>query len=114
MQASAWRSPIEAWALGNIDLGSQWHPIGTGFLAPDCSGVVYRGERLLHEATHGLAFARGVKDTGQDGRYHNARFCDLALEVDLEVAKRKPWGFNHNRLSDFVRKEYAPTRPKEE
>ncbi len=88
--------------------------IGSGLLAPDCSGVVYErdpGERLLavllHEASHGLAFARGVKDTGKDGRYHNARFLHLALELDLEVAKRKPWGFNHTRLSDFVRKKYA-------
>ncbi len=106
--------PIEAWALGNVDLDSQWHPIGTGLLAPDCSGVVYEtdpGERLLavqlHEASHGLTFARGVKDTGQNGRYHNARFLGLALDVDLEVAKRKLWGFNHTRLSDFVRKEHA-------
>src|SRR5215472_11700670 len=30
---------------------------------------------LLHEAAHGIAFVRGVRDTSRDGRYHNKRFA---------------------------------------
>src|SRR4051812_18549649 len=36
---------------------------------------------LLHEATHALAFVRGIKDTSRQGRYHNRRFAALAAEL---------------------------------
>jgi hypothetical protein len=29
---------------------------------------------LIHEAAHGVAFARGVKDTSRGGKYHNKKF----------------------------------------
>src|SRR5687768_783210 len=32
---------------------------------------------LLHEAAHGVASVRGIKDTSRQGRYHNARFKAL-------------------------------------
>lgn len=41
-------------------------------------------ERLLHEAVHGLAAARGVRDTSRAGRYHNRRFLAIAEELGLE------------------------------
>ncbi len=31
---------------------------------------------LLHEAAHGVASTRGVKDTSRQGRYHNTRYRD--------------------------------------
>lgn len=40
---------------------------------------------LVHEATHALAGARGVKDTSREGRYHNYRFAELAQEMGLVV-----------------------------
>jgi hypothetical protein len=40
---------------------------------------------MLHEAAHGLASARGVKDTSRGGRYHNQRYRALATEVGLQV-----------------------------
>ncbi len=39
---------------------------------------------LLHEAAHALAVVRGVQDTSRQGRYHNARFMELAREIGLE------------------------------
>lgn len=42
---------------------------------------------LLHEAAHGLAHTRGIKDTSRQGRYHNARYRSLARELGLDVAE---------------------------
>ncbi|MDB1089641.1 hypothetical protein PJ985_18965 [Streptomyces sp. ACA25] len=41
-------------------------------------------ERLLHEAVHGIAAARGVRDTSRAGRYHNRRFLAVAEELGLD------------------------------
>jgi hypothetical protein len=49
---------------------------------------------LLHEATHGLAQARGVQDTSRQGRYHNRRYATLAGELGLEVAHLDPIGWS--------------------
>jgi hypothetical protein len=38
---------------------------------------------LLHEAAHGLAHTRGVKDCSRQNRYHNRRFAALATELGL-------------------------------
>lgn len=38
---------------------------------------------LLHEAAHGLAHTRGVKDCSRQNRYHNTRFAALASELGL-------------------------------
>ncbi len=40
---------------------------------------------LLHEAAHGLAHVRSIKDTSRGGRYHNRRYQQLAAEVGLEA-----------------------------
>ena len=38
---------------------------------------------LLHEAAHGLAATREVKDTSRQGRYHSTVFKLLAIEIGL-------------------------------
>ncbi len=40
---------------------------------------------LLHEAAHGVATTRGVKDTSRQGRYHNRRFAQLGAELGIAV-----------------------------
>lgn len=45
-------------------------------------------DRLLHEAAHGLAAARGIRDTSRGGRYHNRRFLAVACEVGLAYPGR--------------------------
>ena len=40
---------------------------------------------LLHEAAHGVATTRGIKDTSRQGRYHNRRFAELAAELGITV-----------------------------
>jgi len=49
---------------------------------------------LLHEAAHGLAHARGIKETSREGRYHNRRFAQLAEELGIEVAHVQPLGWS--------------------
>jgi hypothetical protein len=43
---------------------------------------------LLHEAAHGLASARGIKDCSRQNRYHNTRFAALARELGLTSPDR--------------------------
>lgn len=49
---------------------------------------------LLHEAAHGVATVRGVKDTSRQGRYHNTQFKTLAEEVGLTVEKLDTIGWS--------------------
>ena len=49
---------------------------------------------LLHEAAHGLAHARGVKDTSRQGRWHNQHFKTLAEGLGLAIAKDPKIGWS--------------------
>jgi hypothetical protein len=49
---------------------------------------------LLHEAAHGVADTRGIKDTSRQGRFHNTRFKALAIELGLDVAKTGTLGWS--------------------
>ena len=48
---------------------------------------------LVHEAAHGLAWARKIKDTSRQGRYHNKAYKALAEEVGLTVEKHPVYGW---------------------
>jgi hypothetical protein len=62
---------------------------------------------LLHEAAHGLAHARGVKDTSRQGRWHNQRYAALAREVGLEVTADPKTGLSQTHLTDQATARYA-------
>jgi hypothetical protein len=62
---------------------------------------------LLHEAAHGLANTRGVKDTSRQGRWHNRRFATLAGELGLGVAKDSKTGWSQTSLTDRLVGRYA-------
>jgi hypothetical protein len=49
---------------------------------------------LLHEAAHGVASTREIADTSRQGRWHNARFRDLAAELGLAVEKLPSLGWS--------------------
>ncbi len=49
---------------------------------------------LLHEAAHGLAHARRIRDVSRGGRYHNRRYATLARELGLEAARVDPVGWS--------------------
>lgn len=48
---------------------------------------------LLHEAGHGIARTRGIKDTSRGGAYHNGRYRDLATELGLVVERQAGRGW---------------------
>jgi hypothetical protein len=65
---------------------------------------------LLHEATHGLANARSIKDTSRNGRYHNRRFVKLAEELGLVYAGTGPsssLGFSDVIMTEKTGRTYA-------
>jgi len=64
---------------------------------------------LLHEAAHGLAYARKVSDTSRQGRYHNRRYATLARELGLDVAYRDPIGWSATSVPDPATARYAET-----
>jgi hypothetical protein len=62
---------------------------------------------LLHEATHGLALARDVQDVSRNGRYHNAKFRDLAELMGISVEHSQQLGWSTTTLTEDGAKEYA-------
>jgi hypothetical protein len=64
---------------------------------------------LLHEAAHGLAHARGIKDTSRQGRWHNKRFVAVAQEMGLTTATEADpaIGFSNTEWNDTLEAEYA-------
>lgn len=65
-------------------------------------------QTLIHEATHGLANVRKIKDTSRGNRYHNRRFVALGEELGL-VAPEAPHttiGWSSMVLPDEVRDSY--------
>ncbi|QYG95835.1 hypothetical protein HC251_25125 (plasmid) [Iamia sp. SCSIO 61187] len=63
-------------------------------------------DTLLHEAAHGLADARGVRDTSRGGRYHNARYRTIAEELGLVVSQHPTRGWSTTTLSEATRTAY--------
>jgi hypothetical protein len=64
---------------------------------------------LLHEAAHGIAHVRGVKDTSRQGRWHNMRFKALAEEVGITVTKDPRLGWSPTTLPPNTRDTYTAT-----
>lgn len=61
---------------------------------------------LLHEATHGLANARGIKDTSRQGRWHNKQFATLAAELGMSTVKDDKLGFSPCTLTEATTARY--------
>jgi hypothetical protein len=63
---------------------------------------------LLHEAAHGIADTRGVKDTSRQGRWHNARFAAHAKELGLQPSKDPKLGWSPCTLTEATTGTYRP------
>lgn len=61
---------------------------------------------LLHEAAHGLAHVRKIKDTSRQGRYHNRCYQVLAEELGLDVAEAGALGWSSTSLRNSTIKQY--------
>jgi hypothetical protein len=64
---------------------------------------------LLHEAAHGMAAARGIKDTSRQGRWHNKQFATLAAELGMTTTKDDKLGFSPCELSEITAARYRVT-----
>jgi hypothetical protein len=62
---------------------------------------------LLHEAAHGVASTRRIKDTSRQGRYHNRRFAELAGELGIVVAPDGARGWSATTLPDATAAVYV-------
>jgi hypothetical protein len=62
---------------------------------------------LLHEAAHGLADTRQIKDTSRQGRYHNRHYARLAAELGLQVACDAKTGWSQTTVPDQLAQVYA-------
>lgn len=66
-------------------------------------------DTLLHELAHLLADVRGLRDTSNRGRYHNAKFKLCAQDIGLVVRYEKPFGYRTLGLSSELRMLLAGT-----
>lgn len=64
-------------------------------------------ETLLHEAAHGVADVRRIKDTSRQGRYHNARYKLLGEELGLVIKQHPQIGWSLTELAPGTSEEYA-------
>jgi hypothetical protein len=64
---------------------------------------------LLHEAAHGLADARDIKDTSRQGSWHNQKFAKLADELGIDVVKDDRFGWSISTLRDSTAQAYSVT-----
>jgi len=61
---------------------------------------------LLHEAVHGLADTRGVKDTSRQGRWHNKHFARLAAELGMTTTRDDKLGYSPCTLTQATDEHY--------
>jgi hypothetical protein len=66
---------------------------------------------VLHEAAHALAHARGVRDTSRQGRYHNARYAEIARELGLTVDRDPRIGWSLTTMPPATVEAYADVLP---
>jgi hypothetical protein len=67
-------------------------------------------QTMLHEGAHTLARVREVQDTSRQGRWHNAKFRELAQELGLEhkaSSADSTHGYSFVTLTEATEAEYA-------
>jgi hypothetical protein len=92
----------DKWAIGDTRLPELF--VGGEGLARGPRGVL---GTLLHEATHGVAATRSIKDTSRQGRYHNTRFRDLATELGITVERDPRIGWSITTVPDTTAQHYG-------
>ncbi|MEV4806743.1 hypothetical protein AB0K18_42685 [Nonomuraea sp. NPDC049421] len=106
---------VGGFTMGSFDF-KKWKPAGDVpaasevFIAGEVIGVGGRlvMETLLHEAAHGLAGVRGIKDTSSKNRYHNLKFARLAEELGLKrpASKDLEIGWSECTITDATAEKY--------
>ncbi|MGW2661182.1 hypothetical protein ACWCW7_09480 [Nocardia tengchongensis] len=89
------------WVRGEYELHELF--IGGEGLQRGAVGVL---GTLLHEASHGVAVTRGIKDTSRQGRWHNERFRALGQELGLTLEHHDKIGWSITTVPDQTRDLY--------
>ncbi|MGC7101612.1 hypothetical protein ACPZ19_43645 [Amycolatopsis lurida] len=92
------------WRVGDTDRVPELFISGEGLQrAPeDVLGT------LLHEAAHGIAHTREIKDTSRQGRYHNKRFKALGEELGLILEEDPSIGWSVTCVPTKTSNTYRP------
>jgi len=101
---------IGHWFAGRWTVDGE--PTGEVFLAGEliAQGPEALLHTLLHEAAHALGFARGIKDTSRQGRYHNTHYRLLAEQIGLRVERDDAHGWSLTALTPLLLDKYAEER----
>ncbi len=62
---------------------------------------------ILHEIAHAYAASQGINETSRDGRYHNRRFAEIAIQLGTHVVHDDRIGHRTRGLSPAGRERYA-------
>ena len=92
----------EAWRSGNRR--SAEIVLNAGFLDRPAENVM---TTLLHEMAHAYASANNIPDTSRDGRYHNRRFAEVAIQLGAHVVKDADVGHRTRGLTPEGRERYG-------
>lgn len=94
------------WARGEGETAESIHEMFVGGEGLKRGGRELLGT-LLHEAAHGVAHSRELKDTSRQGRYHNKTFAALAEELGITVEHDAKRGWSSTTVPDATADEYA-------
>ncbi len=89
------------WIRGEYEM----HELFVGGEGLDRGAVDVLGT-LLHEAAHGLAVEREIKDTSRQGRWHNERYKLLAEELGLVITQHPKIGWSVTTVPRPTRDRY--------
>lgn len=86
-------------AYGHVSVNKVWHNnetathelnLSADYLNRPIENIV---ATLIHEACHLYAIANNIKDTSNNGVYHNKRFKQLAEERGLSIERHEKYGW---------------------
>ncbi|QIS10614.1 hypothetical protein [Nocardia arthritidis] len=91
------------WVRGDYEI----HELFVGGEGLDRGPVDVLGT-LLHEAAHGLAVVREIKDTSRQGRYHNHHYRELGEELGLNLDQDDEYGWTITTVPPKTQRLYRP------
>ena len=62
---------------------------------------------IIHECVHAYCHVKEIRDTSNQGRYHNKHFKEAAEDFGLSISKAPVIGFSVTTLADGTAEEYA-------
>lgn len=86
-------------AYGHVSVNKIWHSnevathelnISADYLNRNIENIV---ATLIHEGCHLYAILKDIKDTSNNGIYHNKRFKELAEDRGLAISKHEKYGW---------------------